>query len=143
MKKGDTIQGRTLYKGGHYLRKYGRYYFGFYTIEYYKNKTCLFSYQFCHILFYTGNVTYDQEKKQISRFKREILSLIGASQVGVYQGLDYCRPVMLVHSQIRRNQGRGRGVVPLPLLADQLTLFQPGDRLRTTPRTTRISGPKP
>ena len=24
MKKGDTIQGRTLYKGGHYLRKYGR-----------------------------------------------------------------------------------------------------------------------
>ena len=23
MKKGDTIQGRTLYKGGHYLRKYG------------------------------------------------------------------------------------------------------------------------
>ena len=24
MKKGDTIQGRTLYKGGHYLRKYGK-----------------------------------------------------------------------------------------------------------------------
>ena len=23
MKKGDTIQGRTLYKEGHYLRKYG------------------------------------------------------------------------------------------------------------------------
>ena len=22
-KRGDTIQGRTLYKGGHYLRKYG------------------------------------------------------------------------------------------------------------------------
>jgi hypothetical protein len=25
VKKGDTIQGRTLYKGGHYLRKYGSY----------------------------------------------------------------------------------------------------------------------
>ena len=25
MKRGDTIQGRTLYKGGHYLRKYGIY----------------------------------------------------------------------------------------------------------------------
>ena len=25
VKKGDTIQGRTLYKGGHYLRKYGIY----------------------------------------------------------------------------------------------------------------------
>ena len=24
-KRGDTIQGRTLYKGGHYLRKYGMY----------------------------------------------------------------------------------------------------------------------
>ena len=24
-KGGDTIQGRTLYKGGHYLRKYGTY----------------------------------------------------------------------------------------------------------------------
>ena len=24
MKKGDTIQGRSLYKGGHYLRKYGK-----------------------------------------------------------------------------------------------------------------------
>ena len=23
---GDTIQGRTLYKGGHYLRKYGMYF---------------------------------------------------------------------------------------------------------------------
>ena len=25
MKKGDIIQGRTLYKGGHYLRKYGTF----------------------------------------------------------------------------------------------------------------------
>ena len=24
-KKGDTIQGGTLFKGGHYLRKYGMY----------------------------------------------------------------------------------------------------------------------
>ena len=24
-KKGDTIQGGTLFKGGHYLRKYGKY----------------------------------------------------------------------------------------------------------------------
>ena len=24
-KGGDTIQGRTLYKGGHYLRRYGMY----------------------------------------------------------------------------------------------------------------------
>ena len=26
-KKGDTIQGGTLFKGGHYLRKYGTYFF--------------------------------------------------------------------------------------------------------------------
>ena len=26
-KKGDTIQGVTLFKGGHYLRKYGMYVF--------------------------------------------------------------------------------------------------------------------
>ena len=25
LKKGDTIQGGTLFKGGHYLRKYGNY----------------------------------------------------------------------------------------------------------------------
>ena len=25
-KRGDTIQGRTLYKGGHYLRKYGSFF---------------------------------------------------------------------------------------------------------------------
>ena len=24
-KKGDTIQGETLFKGGHYLRKYGKF----------------------------------------------------------------------------------------------------------------------
>ena len=81
-------------------------------IEYYKNKTCLFSYQFCHILFYTGICHIWGREKQIQKFlasKEKLLSLIGASQVGVYQGLDYCRPVMLVHSQVRRNQGRGQG----------------------------------
>ena len=26
LKKGDTIQGGTLFKGGHYLRKYGTYF---------------------------------------------------------------------------------------------------------------------
>ena len=28
-KKGDTIQGGTLFKGGHYLRKYGIFYIHF------------------------------------------------------------------------------------------------------------------
>ena len=29
----DTIQGRTLYKGGHYLRKYGIYYWGGFEVD--------------------------------------------------------------------------------------------------------------
>ena len=33
MKKGDTIQGRTLHKGGHYLRKYGIYFLIFQSIR--------------------------------------------------------------------------------------------------------------
>ena len=34
LKKGDTIQGGTLFKGGHYLRKYGVYNLRFYQVWY-------------------------------------------------------------------------------------------------------------
>ena len=39
-KTGDTIQGRTLYKGGHYLRKYGSLTLGFGNLEF---LICVFS----------------------------------------------------------------------------------------------------